>query len=134
MADLVGGRVELMLIGMSSAKAQIEAGKLKAFAIAAPQRLPLMPDIPTMEEAGLPDYDVRSWFAMFAPAKTPPTIIDRLSREIKQASTHPKFIAALAPQGVQIVASSPGELAEALRADFKKWGEVIAATGTAIHQ
>jgi tripartite-type tricarboxylate transporter receptor subunit TctC len=132
MADLMGGRIDLILIGMSSAKAQIEAGKLKAFAIAAPQRSALMPDIPTMEEAGLPGYDVRSWFAMFAPAKTPQTVVDRLAREIKQASTHPKFVAALAPQGMQIIASSPSELAESLRVDFKKWGDVIAATGTRI--
>jgi tripartite-type tricarboxylate transporter receptor subunit TctC len=134
MADLLGGRIDLILIGMSSAKTQIEAGKLKAFAIASPVRSTLMPDIPTMEEAGLPGYDVRSWFAMFAPAKTPQNIIERLSRDIKQASTHPKFVAALAPQGMQIIASSPAELGEALRADYKKWGDVIAATGTTINQ
>jgi tripartite-type tricarboxylate transporter receptor subunit TctC len=69
-----------------------------------------------------------------APAKTPQSVVDRLSREIKQASTHPKFVAALAPPGMQIVASSPEELAEALRADSKKWGDVIAATGTTINQ
>ena len=63
---------------------------------------------------------------MFAPAKTPPGVIDRLSREIKKASTDPKFVAALAPQGMQIIASSPDEMAQAMREDFKKWGDVIA--------
>jgi len=58
----------------------------------------------------LPGYEVRSWFGMFAPAKTPPSVVDRLSREIKQASTDPKFMAALAPQGMQIIASSPAEM------------------------
>ena len=86
MADLLGGRIDLVLIGMSSAKAQIEAGKLRAFAITSPQRSPLMPDIPTMEEAGLPGYDVTSWFGSFAPAKTPPAIVERVAREIKQAA------------------------------------------------
>jgi tripartite-type tricarboxylate transporter receptor subunit TctC len=134
MADLLGGRIDLALIGLSSAKSQVETGKLRAYAIAAPQRSSLMPDVPTAEEAGLPGYEVRSWFGMFAPAKTPPGVIDRLSREIKQASTDPKFVAALAPQGMQIIASSPDEMAQALREDSKKWGDVIRDTGTTINQ
>ena len=134
MTDLLGGRIDLVLIGMSSAKAQIEAGKLRALAIASPQRSPLMPEIPTMEEAGLPGYDVASWFGSFAPAKTPPAIVDRLAREIKQAAAHPKFIAALAPLGMQIVATSPDEMAQAMRRDSEKWGKVIAETGTTINQ
>jgi len=134
MTDLLGGRIDLVLIGMSSAKAQIEAGKLRALAIASPQRSPLMPEIPTIEEAGLPGYDVTSWFGSFAPAKTPPAIVDRLAREIKQAATHPKFIAALAPLGMQIVATSPDEMAQAMRRDSEKWGKVIADTGTTINQ
>jgi tripartite-type tricarboxylate transporter receptor subunit TctC len=134
MADLLGGRIDLVLVGMSSAKAQIEAGKLRAFAIASPQRSPLMPDIPTIEEAGLPGYDVTSWFGGFAPARTPPPIVDRLAREIKQAASHPKFIAALAPLGMQIVATSPDEMARAMRWDWEKWGKVIAETGTTINQ
>jgi len=134
MTDLLGGRIDLALIGLSSAKMQVDSGKLRAYAIAAPQRWSLMPDVPTAEEAGLPGFEVRSWFGMFAPAKTPPAVIDRLSREIKKASTDPKFIEALAPQGMQIVASSPEEMAQSLREDFKKWGEVIRDTGTTINQ
>jgi tripartite-type tricarboxylate transporter receptor subunit TctC len=134
MADLMGSRIDLILIGLSSAKAQVEGGKLRAYAIAAPQRSPLMPDVPSADEAGLPGYEVRSWFGMFAPAKTPQSVIDRLSREIKQASTDPKFVAALAPQGMQIVASSPSEMAQSLRDDYKKWGDVIRQTGTTINQ
>ena len=88
----------------------------------------------TWRSHGLAGYDARPWLAMFAPAKTPPSLVDRLSREIRQASTHPKFVAALAPLGMQIIASSPGELLEALRADSKKWGDVISATGTTINQ
>ena len=133
MADLLGGRIDLALLGLSSARAPVESGKLRAYAIAAPQRSPLMPDVPTADEVGLPGYEVRSWFGMFAPAKTPPAVIDRLSREIKKASTDPKFIAALAPQGMQIVASSPDEMAQSLREDFRKWGDVIRETGTTIN-
>ena len=134
MTDLLGGRIDLALIGLSSAKTQVESGKLRAYAIAAPQRSSLMPDVPTADEAGLPGFEVRSWFGMFAPAKTPPSVIDRLSREIKKASTDPKFVEALAPQGMQIIASSPDEMAQALREDFRKWGDVIRDTGTMINQ
>ncbi|MGZ3268903.1 MAG: Bug family tripartite tricarboxylate transporter substrate binding protein [Croceibacterium sp.] len=134
MADLLGGRIDVALIGLSSAKMQVESGKLRPYAIAAPQRSSLMPDVPTAEEAGLPGFEVRSWFGMFAPARTPPGVIDRLSREIKKASTDPKFVEALAPQGMQIIASSPEEMAQALREDFKKWGDVIRDTGTTINQ
>lgn len=134
MADLLGGRIDLALLGLSSVKAQVESGKLRAYAIAAPQRASLMPDIATADEAGLPGFEVRSWFGMLAPAKAPQSVIDRLAREIKKASIDPKFVAALAPQGMQIVASSPEEMAQAMREDSKKWGDVIRQTGTTINQ
>ena len=134
MADLLGGRIDLALLGLSSVKAQVESGKLRAYAIAAPQRASLMPDIATADEAGLPGFEVRSWFGMLAPAKAPQSVIDRLAREIKKASIDPKFVAALTPQGMQIVASSPEEMAQAMREDSKKWGDVIRQTGTTINQ
>jgi tripartite-type tricarboxylate transporter receptor subunit TctC len=87
-----------------------------------------------LEEAGVPGYEVRSWFGMVAPAKTPQPVIGRLSGEIKKAAFDPRFVAALAPQGMQIIASSPEEMLAAMHADSKKWDEVIAATGTTINQ
>jgi tripartite-type tricarboxylate transporter receptor subunit TctC len=134
MGDLMGGRIDMILIGQSSVKPLMEAGKLKILAIASPRRSPLMPEIPTLEEAGVPGYEVRSWFGMLAPAKTPQTVIDRLSREIKKVASDPRFVAALTPQGMQIIASSPDEMLAAMQADSKKWGEVVAATGTTINQ
>jgi len=107
---------------------------LKVLAIASPQRSPLMPEVPTLEEAGVPGYEVRSWFGMLAPARTPASIVDRLAREVKKAAVDPRFVAALAPQGMQIIASSPEEMQTAMQADSRKWGEVIAATGTTINQ
>jgi tripartite-type tricarboxylate transporter receptor subunit TctC len=134
MTDLMGGRIDMVLIGQSSAKAQAETGKLRMLAIASPTRTPLMPDLPTMEEAGVTGYEVSSWFGLLAPAKTPQPIIDRLAQEVKKASTDPKFIATLAPQGMQILATSPDETRAMTRADSKKWGDVITATGTTINQ
>ncbi len=134
MADLMGGRIDMVLIGQSSAKAQAETGKLRILAIASPTRTPLMPDVPTMEEAGVPGYEVSSWFGLLAPANTPKTIVDRLAQAVKKATTDPRFIATLAPQGMQILATSPDETLAMMRADSKKWGDVITATGTTINQ
>jgi tripartite-type tricarboxylate transporter receptor subunit TctC len=134
MADLMGGRIDAVLIGISSVKAQAEAGKLKVLAIASSQRSPLMPDVPTMDEAGVPGYELSSWFALLAPAKTPPGVVERLSRELKKAATDQRFIATLAPQGMQIVVSSPEEMRTAMEADSKKWADVIRETGTTINQ
>jgi tripartite-type tricarboxylate transporter receptor subunit TctC len=134
MTDLMGGRIDLLLIGISSAKVQVESGKVRAFAIASPKRSPLMANVPTVAEVALPGYEVISWFGGFAPAKTPSTIVNRLAREIKQAAVHPKFIAALAPLGVHIDASSPDEMLQVMRRDSEKWAKVIAETGTTINQ
>lgn len=134
MADLMGGSIDLVLIGLSSAKAQVEGGKLRAYVIAAPHRSPLLPDVPTSAEAGLPGYDVQSWFGMFAPAKTPQAIIDKLSGAIKAAAKDQRFVTALTTQGMQIVASTPDEMAQAMREDAKKWGDVIRETGVTINQ
>jgi tripartite-type tricarboxylate transporter receptor subunit TctC len=134
MADLMGGRIDVVLIGLSSAKAQADGGKIRVLAIAAPQRSPLLPQVPTVDEAGVPGYEVSSWFGLLAPAKTPQSVVERLSREVKKAAADPRFIAALAPQGMEIVASSPQEMSAAMQATSKKWGDVITATGTTINQ
>ena len=133
-ADVIGGRIELVLVGLSSAKPQIDGGRLRAFGISSPQRSSLLPDVPTMDEAGLPNYYVYSWFGMFAPAKTPQHIVERLAAEIQKAAKDPRFIATLVPQGMQIVASSPQDTLTAMRNDSKRWGSVIATTGVTINQ
>jgi len=133
-ADMLGGRIDLTLAGLSSARPHIEAGKFRAYAIAAPQRSPLLPNVPTMEEAGLSDTEVRSWFGIYAPAKTAPAIIERLYQEIKKASANQKFIDALAPHGMEIVVSSPAEMLRSMRDDSGKWGKVIRDTGITINQ
>jgi tripartite-type tricarboxylate transporter receptor subunit TctC len=134
MADVIGGRVDMILIGQSAVRGQVEARKLRMLGIASAERSPLLPEVPTMDEAGVPGYEVSSSNVMLAPAKTPPSIIDQLSREVQKAAADPRFISALAPQGMQIVASSPEETLAAMRADSRKWGDVITATGTTINQ
>jgi tripartite-type tricarboxylate transporter receptor subunit TctC len=134
MADLMGGRIDMILIGQSSVKPLMDAGKLRILAIASRHRSDLMPEIPTLEEAGVAGYEVRSWFGMLAPARTSEAVIERLSHAVKTAAAGPRFVAALAPQGMQIIASSPAEMRSAMQDDSRKWAEVIAATGITINQ
>jgi tripartite-type tricarboxylate transporter receptor subunit TctC len=132
MADVMGGRIDMILIGQSSVKPLMEAGKLRVLAIASRRRSELMPEIPTLEEAGVPGYEVRSWFGMLAPAGTPQGIVDRLSGEVKKAAAEPRFVATLAPLGMQIIAGSSADMRAAMKADSSKWGELIAAAGITI--
>ena len=110
-ADLLGGRVDLVLIGLSSAKAQVESGKLRAYAIAASQRSLLMPEVPSADEAGLPGYEVRSGSACSHRPRRRRASSNAWRARSRRPSTDPKFVGALTPQGMQIIASSPQEMA-----------------------
>jgi tripartite-type tricarboxylate transporter receptor subunit TctC len=131
---VVAGEVEMMFTGPPAAKSMSEGGKLKLLAVAAPQRIPLMPDVPTVREAGVPGYELASWFGLLAPAKTPQPIVDRLSQEVRKAVHDPKFADKMKAQGLQIVGSTPEQMLADMRADSKKWADLIAATGIKIPQ
>ncbi len=132
MTDLISGVVDLFLIGQSSAKAQ--AGLIKNLAITSATRSPLLPDLPTMQESGVPGYELRGWFGMLAPAKTPQPVIDMLSQAVKTAAADPRFVQALVPEGLEILANSPDEMRAMIAAETAKWGEVVKATGVKLEQ
>jgi tripartite-type tricarboxylate transporter receptor subunit TctC len=129
MTDVVAGVVDLMLTGPPSAKAMSEGGKLRMLAVAAPERLNLLPEVPTMAEAGIPGYELRTWFGLLAPAKTPNAVVDRLSQEIRTAASNPKFIERMKSQGIEPVVGTRGEMAATMQADFKRWRDFIAQLG-----
>jgi tripartite-type tricarboxylate transporter receptor subunit TctC len=132
MTDLISGVVDLFLIGQSSAKAQ--SGLIKNLAITSATRSPLMPDLPTMQESGVPGYELRGWFGMLAPAKTPQPVIDILSQAVKTAAADPRFVQALVPEGLEILANSPDDMRAMIAAETAKWGEVVKATGVKLEQ
>jgi tripartite-type tricarboxylate transporter receptor subunit TctC len=127
MTDVVAGVVEVMLTGPPSAKAMSEGGKLKVFAVAGPQRSKLMPEVPTMAEAGVPGFEMGAWFGLVAPAKTPKEIVARLSDEVQKAVADPRFTSRMAAQGLDVVGSTPDSMLATMRADTQKWSEVIKA-------
>ena len=129
MADLLGGRIDLALLGLSSARAPLESGKLRAYAIAAPQRSPLMPDVPSADEVGLPGYEVRSWFGMFAPARTPPAIVRRVNQHVVRVLGNADVAAKFFSFGQEPVANSPEEFDAWLKADLRRWAKVVKEAG-----
>ena len=134
MTDIAAGVVDVMFTGPPSAMALAAGGRGKLLAVASPRRSNLMPQVPTVQEAGVPGYELSGWFGLLAPAKTPQTIVDRLSGEVAKAVADPRLKDRLTEQGLDVVGGSPGEMLAVMTADTKKWGEVITATGAKIPQ
>jgi tripartite-type tricarboxylate transporter receptor subunit TctC len=126
--DTIGGQVPLIFVTAPAALSHVRAGKLHALAVTTLKRSPGAPDIPTVAEAlNVPDYEVDSWYAMFAPANTPNAIITRMQKEIARAVQLPDVRQKLIEQGGDPVASSPAELDRVVKTELRKWAEVIQA-------
>ncbi len=134
MTDVVSGVVEVMFTGPPSAKSMSEGGKLKLLAVASPQRMPLIPDVPTVAESGVPGYEMGSWFGLLVPSKTPKPIVDRLSQEVNKAVNDPRFADKMKAHGLQVVGSTSEEMLAIMRADTRKWADLIQAVGIKISQ
>ena len=132
--DVVAGVVDVMFTGPPSAKSMSEGGRLKLLGVASPTRMALMPDVPTLSEAGVPGYEMASWFGLLAPAKTPKAIVDRLSAEVNKAVNDPRFGEKMKAQGLEVVGSTPDAMLATMQADTKKWADLIQATGIKIPQ
>ncbi len=123
--DVLGGQVPLAVVDLPAALAHIRAGKLLAFAVTSPQRLPQLPDVPTVAEAGLPGYDSTGWFGVVAPAGTPNAVVERLSAEITAALADPAIVAALRAQGVEPAPGSAAAFGAYIRSETAKWSAVV---------
>jgi tripartite-type tricarboxylate transporter receptor subunit TctC len=133
MTDVVAGRADIMITGPPSAKAMSEGGKLKLLAVTGTKRHPLMPDVPTIAESGVPGYDVTGWFGILAPGNTPKPVLRRLTEEVRKAVADLRFRDRMTKVGLQVVGSTSEEMLAKMRADTDKWAEVIRATGAKIH-
>jgi tripartite-type tricarboxylate transporter receptor subunit TctC len=130
--DLVGGQVQLMFDNIPISLQQVRAGKLRALAVTGPKRSPVLPEVPTVAEAALPGYAVTSWFAVFAPAGTPPSIVSVLNREINKALSDPGLRRQLADQGIEPAGGTPAQLAAHVRAEIARWSKVVAESGARV--
>jgi tripartite-type tricarboxylate transporter receptor subunit TctC len=127
--DLIAGRVPMMFDIVPFALQHIRDGSVRGLAVAAPQRVPVLPDIPTMTEAGYPGVQGGAWFALFAPAGTPPAVIDLLNRAARDAFNAADVRDKLEPRGVVLVLGSPAELGAWVAADTERWAKVIREAG-----
>ena len=123
--DLVGGRVDVMFDVLGSSIEFIRSGRLRAIAVTSLQRSPHLPDVPTLHEQGLKDFDVTSWFALFAPANTPKAITQQLNTELARAAATPDAKAKLAPLGMEPVSSTPQQLRTLVETEQARWKELI---------
>ncbi|MEP9347779.1 tripartite tricarboxylate transporter substrate binding protein [Xanthobacter sp. KR7-225] len=130
--DLMSGQIQAMFDNLSTALPFIKSGRLRALAVTSAERSAAAPDIPTMAEAGLPECEVLSWFALVAPAKTPKDIVDRLNAATVKALADPAVKQQFAALGADPVSSPPGALAAFITAETAKWAKVVKASGATV--
>lgn len=128
--SVISGETQLAFIVMPVAQAQIKAGKLRGLGVAAPTRSTAAPEIPTMQEAGVEGHIALQWNGFFAPAKTPPPVLDRLHREIAKAVHLPDVKERFEAEGATPAGTSPSEFAAFYRAEAEKWADVARRSGT----
>jgi tripartite-type tricarboxylate transporter receptor subunit TctC len=127
--DLVGGIVESSFAGVTNAMAHVPSGKLKALAVTTARRSPLLPDVPTLSEEGVPGYDASVWLALLAPAGTPKEIVNKLNSEIGKVMVAPDAAKAFAAVGVEVSFSTPEEMTQYMVQERERWGKVVKEAG-----
>ncbi|MEA2987405.1 MAG: hypothetical protein QOG83_116 [Alphaproteobacteria bacterium] len=127
--DLLAGRIDMFIGAINSLLPLIQEGKLRPLAATGGKRIPSLPDVPTMAEAGLPGVEVGSGVGLVAAAGTPPAIVDTLNREIAAIIADPGFHQRMAAIGVDVVGTTPADYAKVISDDYAKWGKVVAAAG-----
>ncbi len=131
-ADLVAGQVQLMFDNLPSSIQQVRAGKLRAIAVTSLRRSPVLPDVPTIAESGLPGYEASSWFGMHAPAKTSKDIVNKLHATVAKALRTPEMIERFTSLGADPVGNTPEQFTEFVRDEIVKWAKVVKASGAKV--
>ena len=125
MTDVIAGQIHMAFMTALSAVPQIQSGKLKAIAVASAKRVPALPNVPTFSEAGMADFEVSSWSGLYAPAKTPPDIVQKIYQESAKALSHPDVRQKLIGSGADPVGSPPDAFKDYNKAEIEKWATVI---------
>jgi tripartite-type tricarboxylate transporter receptor subunit TctC len=127
--DLLGGHVQLMFTDTVTALPHVRAGKLKALAVGSARRSALLPDVPTVAEAGVPGYELAGWLAIFAPAGTPKALVSRLNEEISRVLALPEVRDRLLQLGLDPMSGTPDQLGALVRSEIPKWARIIKDAG-----
>ena len=127
--DLLGGHVQMMFAGPLALEQHIKSGRLRPLAIADPRRSTILPDVPTMAEAGFPGVETGTWYGILAPARTPSAVVSHIQRTIARILQAPDLKARILNQGVDIVASGPAEFEKFIIGEVAKWSRVVKTAG-----
>jgi tripartite-type tricarboxylate transporter receptor subunit TctC len=132
MQALLAGDTQLMFDNLASAMSQVKAGKLRALAVTTKDRSTLAPDLPTMAEAGVPGFDISTWFGLMAPAGTPPEVIAKWNSDVTKVLSAPQMRARLEAQGAQAAPDSPAEFARFIDEELVKYAKIVKASGAKV--
>jgi tripartite-type tricarboxylate transporter receptor subunit TctC len=127
--DLIGGRIAATIYPVGTALPHVQSGAIRALATTGPQRSPLLPDVPTVREAGYPALEAIEWFGVLVPASTPAETVNRLNGAIRAVVNTGAFKAALAKLSVDPAGETPKEFAQLIKSDFDRWGPIVQAAG-----
>jgi tripartite-type tricarboxylate transporter receptor subunit TctC len=127
--DLVAGRLSLMMANLTTAQAHIRAGRLRGLGIGTKTRSPLFPELPTIAESGVPNYEANNWNGIVAPARTPRVVIERLQRETVATIKEPAIAERMAKAGLDAIGDTPEEFGRYLLAEAQKWGRLVKSAG-----
>jgi tripartite-type tricarboxylate transporter receptor subunit TctC len=130
--DLVSGQVQLMFGTAVSFLPYVKSGRLNALAVTNPKRSPIVPNVPTVAESGLPGFEALQWFGIFAPAGTPKDVVAKLNADIVKAARLPEVRERMTTLGADVVGNTPAEFAAFQKADTAKWAKVVKASGAKI--
>jgi tripartite-type tricarboxylate transporter receptor subunit TctC len=122
----ISGITQYMFPSLFTAYPQIKGGKLKALGIAGDKRSPVLPDVPTLAEQGIPNVSMSQWYAMFAPAKTPKAVVDRLNQEINRVLAEKSVQKFIEDQGAEVETSTPAQLKTLVQKEVTRWKGVVA--------
>ncbi|QQE08485.1 tripartite tricarboxylate transporter substrate binding protein [Cupriavidus sp. ISTL7] len=132
MMDAIAGNVDLMVASVPSAMAQIKAGKLRALAVTSATRSTSLPDVPTLAESGYKQVDVSTWYGIFAPAKTPREVVDKLAAEVNKQLATPAMIQAIYEQGAEPKVMTQKQFADLVQSDYRKWKTIVQESGATV--
>lgn len=123
--DVVGGQIQLGMAPFPPTLQHIRSGRLRALAVTSAKRSPILPEVPTVSESGLPGYEAVGWFGVLAPAGTPKPIVEKTNRDINRVFDEPKVKAAFAADGTEPAGGTPEALAKSMRVGIAKWGKLV---------
>ena len=129
LADLIAGRVQMLSVGLGPVQNHLKSGALKALTVASKRRLDALPDLPTSAEAGVPGYEMTTWFGVFAPKATSPKIVQLLNARLQAVIDDPKIRKSLLDSGIEPIGGSVKTFAALVQADYEYWGRVVRASG-----